>query len=72
VFLTGSAVGSVVPTPGGLGAVEVALSGALNAIAQVPTAYAVSAVLLFRLLTFWLPIPFGWAAMNYLQRKGAL
>jgi glycosyltransferase 2 family protein len=72
VFLTGSAVGSVVPTPGGLGAVEIALSGALTTIAQVPTAFAVSAVLLFRLLTFWLPVPFGWAAMNYLQRHDAL
>ena len=57
---------------GGLGAVEVALSGALTTFAQVPGAYAVSAVLLFRLLTFWLPIPLGWAAMNYLQRHEAL
>jgi uncharacterized membrane protein YbhN (UPF0104 family)/tRNA A-37 threonylcarbamoyl transferase component Bud32/drug/metabolite transporter (DMT)-like permease len=72
VFLTGQAIGSVVPTPGGLGAIEIALSGGLSTIAHVPTAFAVSAVLLFRLLTFWLPIPFGWAAMNYLQRQDAL
>ena len=72
VFLTGQAIGSVVPTPGGLGAVEIAMSGGLTTIAHVPTAFAVSAVLLFRLLTFWLPIPFGWAAMNYLQRHDAL
>ncbi len=72
VFLTGQAIGSVVPTPGGLGAIEIALSGALTTIAHVPTAFAVSAVLLFRLLTFWLPIPVGWAAMNYLQRHDAL
>jgi uncharacterized membrane protein YbhN (UPF0104 family) len=72
VFLTGSAIGSVVPTPGGLGAVEIALSGGLSTIAHVPTAFAVSGVLLFRLLTFWLPMPFGWAAMNYLQRQDAL
>jgi uncharacterized membrane protein YbhN (UPF0104 family) len=25
--------------------------------------------LLFRLLTFWLPVPIGWAAMNYLERQ---
>jgi uncharacterized membrane protein YbhN (UPF0104 family)/tRNA A-37 threonylcarbamoyl transferase component Bud32 len=72
VYLTGSAIGSVVPTPGGLGAVEVALSGGLTAIAHVAGPVALSAVLLFRLLTFWLPIPVGWVSMNYLQRHGAL
>jgi glycosyltransferase 2 family protein len=72
VYLTGSALGSLVPTPGGIGAVELALSGGLSTIAHVPLAYATSAVLLFRLLTFWLPIPLGWAAFHYLQRKDAL
>jgi len=72
VYLTGSALGSIVPTPGGLGAVEVALSGGLSTIAHVPGAYALSAVLLFRLITFWLPIPIGWVALNYLQRRDAL
>jgi uncharacterized membrane protein YbhN (UPF0104 family)/tRNA A-37 threonylcarbamoyl transferase component Bud32 len=71
VYLTGSALGSVVPTPGGLGAVEIALSAGLTA-ARLPAATAVSAVLLFRTLTFWLPVPVGWASMNYLQRRGAL
>ncbi len=68
VYLTGSALGSIIPTPGGLGAVEAALTAGLTA-AGVPGAVAVSAVLLFRLLTFWLPVPFGWAAMNFLERK---
>jgi glycosyltransferase 2 family protein len=72
VFLTGSAIGSVVPTPGGLGAVEIALSGGLSTIAHVPTAVAVSGVLLFRLLTFWLPVPFGWTALRYLERRDVL
>jgi glycosyltransferase 2 family protein len=72
VFLTGQAIGSVVPTPGGLGAIEIALSGALTTIAHVPGAFALSAVLLFRLLTFWLPIPVGYAAIKYLQRQDAL
>jgi uncharacterized membrane protein YbhN (UPF0104 family) len=72
VYLTGSALGSIVPTPGGLGAVEVALSGGLTTIAHVPGAFALSAVLLFRLITFWLPIPIGWVALNYLQRRDAL
>jgi len=71
VYLTGSAIGSILPTPGGLGGVEAALTAGLTA-AGVPGAVAVSAVLLFRLVTFWLPVPFGWAALNYLEREQAL
>jgi uncharacterized membrane protein YbhN (UPF0104 family)/tRNA A-37 threonylcarbamoyl transferase component Bud32 len=71
VFLTGNALGSAVPTPGGLGAVEAALTAGLTA-AGLPGAEAVSSVLLFRLVTFWLPVPVGWAAINYLQRQNAL
>jgi glycosyltransferase 2 family protein len=71
VYLTGSAIGSILPTPGGLGGVEAALTAGLTA-AGLPGAVAVSAVLLFRLLTFWLPVPFGWAALSYLERKQAL
>jgi uncharacterized membrane protein YbhN (UPF0104 family) len=66
VYLTGAALGSAVPTPGGLGAVEAALSAALTA-AGLPGATAVSAVLLFRTLTFWLPVPVGWGAFKYLE-----
>jgi uncharacterized membrane protein YbhN (UPF0104 family) len=71
VYLTGSALGSAAPTPGGLGAVEVALSAGLTA-AGMAGATALSAVLLFRLLTFWLPVPLGWVAFTYLQRCGEL
>jgi glycosyltransferase 2 family protein len=71
VYLTGSALGSVVPTPGGLGAVEAALAAGLTATGMA-AATAVSAVLLFRLLTFWLPVPAGWAALGYLQRRQAV
>jgi uncharacterized membrane protein YbhN (UPF0104 family)/tRNA A-37 threonylcarbamoyl transferase component Bud32 len=67
VYLTGSALGSIIPTPGGLGAVEVALTGGLTA-AGVPSGVAVSSVLLFRVLTFWLPVPAGYVAFNYLER----
>jgi len=68
VYLTGSALGSIIPTPGGLGAVEAALTAGLTA-AGVPGGVAVSSVLLFRLLTFWLPVPLGWAALHYLERE---
>ncbi len=71
VYLAGAAIGSVAPTPGGLGAVEVALSTGLAA-AGMSSAAAISAVLLFRIATFWLPVPIGWVALQYLQRKDAL
>jgi glycosyltransferase 2 family protein len=71
VYLTGSAIGSLVPTPGGLGAVEAALSAGLTA-AGLPGAVALSSVLLYRLLTFWLPVPIGWFALRYLERRQAL
>jgi glycosyltransferase 2 family protein len=71
VYLTGSALGSIIPTPGGLGAVEAALTAGLVATGLHGTE-AASAVLLFRLLTFWLPVPVGWVALNYLERKDAI
>jgi len=71
VYLTGSAIGSAVPTPGGIGAVEAALSAGLTA-AGLHGTVAFSAVLLFRTVTFWLPVPLGWIALNYLQRRDVL
>jgi len=71
VYLTGSAIGSAVPTPGGIGAVEAALAAGLTA-AGLHSAAAISAVLLFRVASFWLPVPLGWIALNYLQRREAL
>ncbi|MDJ0343196.1 lysylphosphatidylglycerol synthase transmembrane domain-containing protein [Streptomyces sp. H10-C2] len=71
VFLAGNAIGSAAPTPGGVGAVEFALTGGLIA-AGLPGTIATPAVLLFRLLTFWLPVLPGWLSFNYLSRKGDL
>ncbi|MBB2912354.1 uncharacterized protein (TIRG00374 family) [Streptosporangium becharense] len=71
VFLAGNAVGSAAPTPGGLGAVEFSLSAGLTLSGLTPEV-AASAVLLFRLLTFWLPVLPGWASFTYLQRQQAL
>ncbi|MEZ0074055.1 uncharacterized protein (TIRG00374 family) [Planotetraspora sp. GP83] len=71
VFLAGNAIGSAAPTPGGLGAVEASLSLGLT-VAGLPGTVATSAVLLFRLLTFWLPVLPGWASFTYLQRHQAI
>ncbi|MFL1380102.1 lysylphosphatidylglycerol synthase domain-containing protein [Nocardiopsis protaetiae] len=72
VFLAGNAIGSAAPTPGGLGAVEAALIGGLTAVAGIPAAVALPAVLLFRVLTFWFPVLPGWGAFSYLQRREAV
>ncbi len=71
VFLTANAAGSAIPTPGGIGPVEVALIGALT-VADVSPAVATPAVFLYRALTFWLPVLPGWIAYNVLQRRHAL
>ena len=71
VFLAGNAIGSAAPTPGGLGAVEASLALGLT-LSGLPSEVATSAVLLFRLLTFWLPVLPGWASFTYLQRHEAL
>ena len=70
-YLLSSSAGAVVPTPGGIGPVEAALTGGLS-IAGIPTAVAVSAAVVFRLVTFWLPVPLGWLALRHMQRKGTL
>ena len=71
VFLAGNALGSAAPTPGGLGAVEFALVASL-ATFRVPQDAALGAVLLFRLMTFWLPVLPGWLAFTHLTRKGSI
>ncbi|WP_405011700.1 flippase-like domain-containing protein [Kitasatospora sp. NBC_01539] len=71
VFLTANAAGSAIPTPGGIGPVEIALIGALT-VGNVPPSAATPAVFLYRLLTFWLPVLPGWISYNLLQRRGAL
>lgn len=71
VYLAGAAVGSVVPTPGGLGALELAFSTGLTATGM-PGAVAVSSVLIYRLFTFWLPLPLGWWAFRHLDRRGVI
>jgi uncharacterized membrane protein YbhN (UPF0104 family) len=71
VFLAGNALGSAAPTPGGVGAVEATLTVGLIAVG-LPKEVAAPAVLLYRLLTLWLPVLPGWLFFNQLSRKGAL
>jgi undecaprenyl-diphosphatase len=65
IYLGGTAVASASPTPGNLGAVEIALSAGLSAIGVAP-ATAIGAVMIYRLLTFWLPVIPGFFAFRFL------
>lgn len=71
VYLAGATIGQAAPTPGGLGAVEAALAAGLTA-GGLDAGLAVSAVLLYRLITFWIPTIPGYWAFNWLTKKGAL
>jgi len=55
-------------TPGGLGVVEVALTGALVALG-VPSMQALTAVLVYRGYTFWLAMVVGWPLYWRLVRE---
>ncbi|MEV1041109.1 lysylphosphatidylglycerol synthase domain-containing protein [Streptomyces sp. NPDC050204] len=71
VFLAGNALGSAAPTPGGMGAVEGALTLGLIAVG-LPKEVAAPAVVLYRLLTLWLPVLPGWLCFTRLTRRGEL
>jgi uncharacterized protein (TIRG00374 family) len=68
VTMIGGTLASAAPTPGGVGAVEAALIGGLAAFG-VPAAVAVPSVLLYRVLTCWLPVFVGWPVMRWLTRR---
>lgn len=71
VYLGAGLLGSVAPTPGGIGAVEAALIAGLSAVG-VPASAALPAALLYRTVTFWLPTVPGWFAFQWLQRRDAI
>ena len=68
VTMVGGTLASAAPTPGGVGAVEAALIGGLAAFG-VPAAIAVPSVLLYRVLTCWLPVFVGWPVMRWLTHN---
>ena len=57
-------------TPGGLGFVEAGLVGTLT-LAGVPGPDALAATLLYRLVSYWLPIPVGGVAYLLFRRRYA-
>jgi undecaprenyl-diphosphatase len=68
VYLGAAAIGSISPTPGGLGAFEAALVTGLSRVAT-PASTAAAAVVLYRLISFWLPVVPGAFALHRLRRR---
>jgi uncharacterized protein (TIRG00374 family) len=68
VYLVGAAAATATPTPGGLVGVEAAMVASLISLG-VPGGQALTAVIGFRLISFWLPILPGYLALNYAVRR---
>ena len=71
VLLGSVALSSFSPTPGGLGVVELSLVLGFTALG-IHYGQAVSAVMVFRLLSFWLPIVPGYIVFLYFRRKNII
>lgn len=71
IYLLANTIGSAVPTPGGLGAVEAALTFGFSSLG-VPTALSLSATMLFRVATYWIRIPLGALAAKWLGKHNLL
>lgn len=71
VTMIGGTLASAAPTPGGVGAVEAALIGGLAAFG-LPAAVAVPSVLLYRVLTCWIPVFCGWQVMRWMTDKNMI
>jgi uncharacterized membrane protein YbhN (UPF0104 family) len=69
VFTAGIVLGTVTPTPGGLGGIEAGLLAGLLAY-HVGSAQGLAIVLTYRLITYWLAILAGAAMFVYVQRRG--
>jgi uncharacterized protein (TIRG00374 family) len=67
-FVAASALAMIPITPGGLGFVEAGLTGVL-ALAGVSAEHAVLATLLYRLFSYWLPLPAGLVASIWFGRR---
>jgi uncharacterized protein (TIRG00374 family) len=67
-FVAASALAMIPITPGGLGFVEAGLTGVL-ALAGVSAEHAVLATLLYRLFSYWLPLPAGLVASILFGRR---
>jgi undecaprenyl-diphosphatase len=70
-YMTANTVASAAPTPGGMGAIEAALLAVLTGL-HVESATALSIVIVFRLISYWLPVIPAWFCLQHLRSKGTV
>jgi glycosyltransferase 2 family protein len=71
IFIVSSSVATIAAVPGQIGVIETTLALMSTAVG-IPAPVAVSATLLYRLVSFWLPIPFGYAFAWNLERRAMI
>lgn len=71
IFTLGIALGTVTPTPGGLGGVEAGLVAGLVAY-HTSAAEALAAVLIYRLVSYWLALVIGGFSFVVAEHRGIL
>ena len=71
VFSIGIVASTLTPTPGGLGGIEAGLLAGLIGY-QIPSQVALAAVVLFRLVSYWLTLALGAAVYAYILKRGYL
>ena len=70
-YLASNSLGSVVPSPGGIGPVEAALTGGLQ-VAGIAVSVALPTAIIYRLVTFYGRAPFGWVALKIMQKRNLI
>lgn len=68
IFTLGLGAGTATPTPGGLGGFEAGLAAGLIAY-DIPGATALAVALLYRLVSYWLPLVIGAIAFVFCERR---
>jgi uncharacterized membrane protein YbhN (UPF0104 family) len=68
VFTFGLVIGTITPTPGGLGGAEAGLVGALVAYGT-PLSTAVASAVLYRLISYWFSLVLGGTAFIVAERR---
>lgn len=68
IFTAGVGAATVTPTPGGLVGAEAALAAGFVAYG-LPAADGVAIALVYRLLTYWLPLITGFGLFEFVERK---
>ena len=70
-YLGAAAIANIAPTPGGIGPLEAAMIAGFSGFGM-DGGTAISAVLTFRLATFWLPILPGYLTFMWMERRGEI